>query len=330
MTKEEAKNKFRLADRLFNEHQFGPALKVLTELNAAFPGERHVLYPMARCLTGLGRNAEALDLADRVVREFDYGPAVDLYKRLKSMKTDGGIGMLDSWSDPVLPPGVLTMDSDPIELPGGIQKFDSDPVKLGSEFDSLIDRPAARPGAPPPLPAASGGDWKPVALWIALIVGGLFVTVAISLSMGRPIFDFVANAYEQGQQVAENPNSDPVEVAAASTEEIQALWLLIVPFAVYWYLPTCVCAYFALKIMEALPFGDFGSDMKDIAVYNLLGYLLSCIPFIGWIGTIIIIKNHYDMTLGRTLLTCVLYNVFSSIAGLVLGAAYLFLVVSFA
>ena len=134
MTKEEARDKFKLADRLFNEEQFAPALKVLTELNAAFPDQRNVLYPMARCLTGLGRNGEAIDLADRIARQFDYPPALELYKRLKAMKSKDGTGLMDSSSGFSLPPGVPTLDSDPVVPPPGMPQFDSDLVKLPSEM----------------------------------------------------------------------------------------------------------------------------------------------------------------------------------------------------
>ncbi len=289
MTKEEAKDKFRLADRLFNEQRFGPALKVLTELNAAFPGERHVLYPMARCLTGLGRNAEALDLADRVIREFDYGPAVDLYKRLKSMKTGGGIGMLDSGSDLVLPPGGLTMDSDP--------------VTLGSEFDSLIDRPAARAGAPPPLPAPAGAAWKPVALWIGLALGSFVLFLVAAGTAGRPALEWLAAMQER---TAAGKRMDDL------FEEIPfgPLAVIVVFGLISHYFLACFPGYWALRIMEALPFNDFGEDMKDVALYTLWGLLLTPLIGIGWLIFLIILRRHYELSAGKQFIVVVLWIAF--------------------
>ncbi len=320
MTKEEAKEKFRLADRLFNESQFGPALKVLTELNAAFPNERNVLYPMARCLTGLGRNAEALDLADRIVRQFDYGPAVDLYKRLKAMKTGDGIGMLDSSSDPVeLPPGVLKFDSGPIELPGGIQKFDSDPPRLPSNLDSLLDGSiGSRSAPPPPLPASSGASWQPVALWVGLLVFTFGAWIAIGTTSGRSAVEWQI-AYSEAQA-----NGEPLEEF-----EENIPWGALATFGcagiLFSYVLSVFVAYFALKAVEALPFNDFGEDMKDIALYTLYFFLLSILFFIGWLIFLVILRKHYELSglkqLAVVALWLVMVSVLSFVAQFMLGVA---------
>ncbi len=320
MNKDEAKEKFRLADRLFAEEQFGPALKVLTELNAAFPGERHVLYPMARCLTGLGRNSEAVDLADRVVREFNYAPAIDLYRKLKEMKTGGGLAALESQSDPPNLPGAMKFDSDPIVLPGGVSKFDSDLPRLPSEFDSMVDRPSKSGGeAPPALPAAGGPGWKPLAFWIGLAVASFAALVIVSVTIGRP-------ALEWRDSIQELQGTNP------SFEEVfgdfpAGPFAIVLVFSMFTsYILACFPGYWALRIVDALRFNNFGDDMKDVALYTLWGLLLFPVLIIGWIILLVILQRHYELSFGKLCGVVVLWLVFDIGLGIVYQILYTVLV----
>jgi hypothetical protein len=332
MDREQAREKFKLADRLFNEQQYGPALKVLTDLNAAFPNERHVLYPMARCLTGLGRNSEALDLADRVVRQFDYAPAMDLYKKLRAMKTGDGLAALESSSDPVLPmsvpsldsdphidlpPGILTLDSDPVMPPPGMPKFDSDPPPLPKELDVLVNRPfGAQSGGPPVAPPVD--QRNAYLLWGALVVGGFIAALVVALTAGRPTIEFYADIVQNVETYEADPSLAPPFPGGSFA-------VLFVAWYAYSFILGCMTAYFTLKVLDSLPFGSFGDDMKDVALYSLYFFLLSWVPVLGWIGILVILKRHYDLSVGTLIGAVLLYNIFgmilngvAAVAGLVI------------
>lgn len=318
MDRDQARERFKLADRLFNEQQFGPALKVLTELNSAFPNERHILYPMARCLAGLGRNGEAVDLADRIVRQFDYAPAMDLYKRLKSMKSGDGLAMLESSSDPALslavpsldsdpvvdlPPGIPTLDSDPVMPPPGLPKFDSDPPPLPKDLDALVNRPfGAQSGGPPPVMQSSSRN--------ALI---LWILLAVVASLGY-IGGFVsaipqlAEAGLTAEQAAERQE----EVAA---EDIPwgAIGTLVVASLACAFVYGSLAGYWSLRVVDALPFGDFGDNMKDIALYTLFCFMLWFVILIGWIFIPVILAKHYSLSVWKTIMVMVLWIVFDTL-----------------
>jgi hypothetical protein len=320
MTKDEAKEKFRLADRLFAEQQFGPALKVLTELNAAFPNERHILYPMARSLTGLGRNSEALDLADRVVRQFNYAPAIDLYKKLKEMKTGGGLAALESKSDPPNLPGALNFDSDPIEMPGSLSKFDSDMPQLPSEFNSMIEGPGSSKAAPPPMPGAASGTWQPKAFWIGVALGSFVLNIVIAVTVGRPYFEYLLDLFKHL-----NEYMGSGEFPSAPWGAYGAVWL---SSSILAYLTACWCAYWSVAAIGASPYGDFGANMKDAAVWALIGTGLAIIPIIGWIIFLVMLKKHYDLSLGRLFGVVSLFMAFDLILSMVVGAIYWGVVIS--
>lgn len=326
MDKEQAREKFRLADKLFNEHQFGPALKVLTELNSAFPNERHILYPMARCLAGLGRNGEAVDLADRIVRQFDYPPATELYKRLKSMKTGDGLAALESGSDPGLmlrvpsldsdpvvdlPPGVPTLDSDPVLPPPGMPKFDSDPPPLPKELDSLVSRPfGAQSGGPPP--AVQTSSRGALIFWIALGIVVPLAYLGTLMSSVPKIRHFQVVAQEATQREEDIP-ADEVPWAAVGS-------LLLMAVATT-YILGCIAGYWSLRVAEALPSGDFGDSMKDIALYTLFCFMLWCVLLIGWIFIPIILAKHYSLSFGKTILVVLLWIAFDTLLWLPLYIA---------
>ncbi len=307
MDKEQAREKFRLADKLFNDQQYGPALKVLTELNSAFPNERHVLYPMARCLTALGRNGEALDLADRIVRQFDYAPATDLYKRLSSLKRGDGLAGLEAGSDPALalkvpsldsdpvvdlPPGVMTLDSDPVMPPPGMPKFDSDPPPLPKDLDSLVSKPFdAQSGGPAPV-TQRGDSRRAVMFWVGLTIFGFLAYFTIIAVAGGPLHEFERRLEENPSFIEESDN--PIAEFPWSS-----LGIFILAGFVCWFPLTCFPGYWSLRVLDALPANDFGEDMKDIALYTLFGLLLLPVLFIGWIIYLVILAKHYQLSFGK-------------------------------
>lgn len=66
---------FKRADTFFKASKFAPALEILRELNGIFPGERKLLFPMARCLAELGQEGEALEVCEVILEKEDYEKA---------------------------------------------------------------------------------------------------------------------------------------------------------------------------------------------------------------------------------------------------------------
>ncbi len=82
MDSREATEKFRWADDLFRAHEWARALGVLEELDAVYPNERKVLFPMARCLAELRRFDDAILICDRLIAEHNHDRAARLRARL--------------------------------------------------------------------------------------------------------------------------------------------------------------------------------------------------------------------------------------------------------
>ena len=83
MDQNEAKSKFRQSDELFQLGQYQDSLRVLQELNVAFPDTKNILFPMARNLHALGKSAEALKLCDQLFAMFNDPKAVELKKNIR-------------------------------------------------------------------------------------------------------------------------------------------------------------------------------------------------------------------------------------------------------
>lgn len=150
MDKATAKEKHRQAKRLYGEKRYAEALAVLDELDRAFPDERNVLYPRARCLAKMGRREQALALCEQLVMDFGDPRAA----RLKSK---------------------LTQAVFPVDLPvgsgqrGGAQAVES---FEGAEALALPDRPFNRVARPAP-PKRSR------LLLIVLIMAGVFLITGV-------------------------------------------------------------------------------------------------------------------------------------------------------
>jgi outer membrane lipoprotein-sorting protein len=141
MTPQEATGKFKESETLYAQGQYDQALQVLKELDAAYPNQKNILYPMALCHASLGSNEEAAEVCDRLVNEFQDGRAQSLRDQLQpsTLQADG-----------------LALDMD---LLGDIAQ----PVKKRQS------RPAQQPSRMP-LYAGIGGAVALIAI-IAILIG---------------------------------------------------------------------------------------------------------------------------------------------------------------
>ncbi len=295
MDRSDAKVKFQDADRLFQSQQFTAALAILEELNRAFPDERHILYPMARALTGLKRYGEARELARRLATEFNYLPAQDLIDR---------IDRLQAANEP---------DIETPVLPSGMDDIVLSPASFGAKK------------SPPPLETQQQGvdTWQPYVLWIALVLVGFVGLVAVTLTLGRPMIDWFVDYFRNVEQYSENPDLAPALPVVAYA------YIWVANF-LYGLIIGSLCGYFSLRVIGALRFGDFGPDMKDVALYAVICNLLAIIPVLGWIAALVILKRHYELTFGKLVGVVLLYWVFLMIAGVVIGGLYYGIIIVYA
>jgi tetratricopeptide (TPR) repeat protein len=162
MKKDVANRKFDRAQLLFEEKRYQEALRLLGELEAAFPDNRHVLYPRALCLAKMRHYKEARALAARLVEQFEDQRSRKLLDRIDARL-----------KRPTRPP-----DSDKKSdtfagfsiAPPPSQK--GDPLGL----DALFSR--AQPTPPPAAPQGS-----PVRLAVAIGVGAVLGAAALYVAL---------------------------------------------------------------------------------------------------------------------------------------------------
>ncbi len=87
MKSREALDRFAQADSLYRDGRPAESLSILEELNGAYPGNKNIMYPLARCLAKLSRTDEALDLCSVLIHQHHVPKAEDLRGRLLEHKS---------------------------------------------------------------------------------------------------------------------------------------------------------------------------------------------------------------------------------------------------
>ena len=286
MDRSDARVRFQDADRLFQSKQYAAAIEILQDLNHSFPDERHILYPIARCLTGMKRYADARDIAERLVREFGYLPAQDLIDR---------IDRLESLNDAPIQTPVL---------PSGFDDIVVSPVSFGT-------RRSEGPAAAQP----SRARWQSYAVWVSLLLGMFVVMLAVGLTVGREFFAWT----ESLESMSAEQSTDLSEIPPVPWSALLAVAAVNVVFG---YLLACFAAYWALKVVDGLRFGDFGENMKHVAVTTLIGHLLTFVIVIGWIIFLVILKKRHELSLGRLFGAVLLYFIFGFLFSIPFAIVY--------
>ena len=154
-----------------------------------------------------------------------------------------------------------------------------------------------------------------MALWIGLVVGSFIAMVVASGTAGSPFLEWQAALEER--TAAGEATDDLFEEIPFGPLAVVVVFGLISS-----YLLACFPGYWALRIMEALPFNDFADDMKDVALYTLWGLLLLPVIGIGWLIFLIILRRHYELSAGKQFIVVVLWLAFDIGLGIVYQLLY--------
>ena len=161
MERSEAKVKFEHADILYRTEKYEEALSVLTELDAAFPCQKNIMYPHARCLVKLGRDEDALAVLDEIIDNFKDDKARELRSLILTQEPNIDALALNE---------VLTLEIDDMKSeaqPTRPSSSDRHALSTGLtnhdkpfENNNLDTRPPSRPEAP----------WLRIAVVSAIVV----------------------------------------------------------------------------------------------------------------------------------------------------------------
>jgi len=176
MRRRDAEKNFKEADDLFRGGETYAALRLLREIDDAFPGQPRVLYPIARCLERLGEDDEALAICDRLANVHFYERAGRAAERIRSRRAQPAS----------FTPAVMLSD-------GGDQ-YSSDSGQRNSashaRYSPLDDEPFEElPHAPPPITALLSAATLVAAVvgtalgYLNLLTGGVIV-VATAAYLG--------------------------------------------------------------------------------------------------------------------------------------------------
>lgn len=279
MDKQEAKAKFEEADRLYQAGQFENALQTLDELDRAFPDERRVQFPKARCLAKLGRFDEARTLASQIVLEHGYTPARKLMEHLdRRAAAPAESHAPDSFS----------------HLPKDLESILDGPKSFGSG------------GAPPPIPAAqTAPDWVKPAAAVAIIV---IVLVAGAFGQAR-----WGDAFDEWMEQAETSDGT---VGGPPLGGVLFTILFYLPVGLA---TSSLAGYVSLLVVKRLPYDDFWDNMKDILLYVVYCTLLAFVPLIGWVLIPYILYKHYETSFFDLVVMAIMYILVSGVLQVAVG-----------
>ena len=324
MDGQRAKDFFKQADELYNAGQYPQALKLLAELNSAFPNQKNVIWPSALCLAKLGRHEEAIRACEILVAQFGDARAADLRERLKTHQYSGAT-----------PPQLPTPDM----LDG--------PIGLDA-IDAMLDRPAAAPR----VVREATPDYRKLGLIAGGIAAALFLLLLPMLGSGSAdpatpagapttvTEGQVAMLQELGvpaEAIAEmSPREAEITVALANLSlnptEDSFLYLMGTIFkisdptwgkvGIYFLLLSFLLSVFSygpamftgLAILKKLPSDEILDNVTDVAYYTIM---LSALAHtcIGLPAIPYIIAKHYELSIGETAICLAINAVVGGIIG---------------
>lgn len=180
------------------------------------------------------------------------------------------------------------------------------PVIDISKFDDEISGSFNFDSAPP----ASHMDESPASAKVTWVLSAGLILVFAILAVGLSTIGVEFTEWQSA--VAEQPEVvPPIPVASMIFHIVLNLTLGLIA--------GCVGGYCALAVVQALPYADFESNLKDVALYNVYGLLLSPIVIIGWIAFLVILKRHYALGVGALIVVVFIYSVIGGAISFGLG-----------
>ena len=298
MDAEQAKAFFKRADDLYNAGQFTDALRILAELNKAFPNQKNVIWPSALCLGKLGRHEEAIRACDILVAQHGDVRAADLRERLAAHR-----------QGTVTPPPLPRADM----LDG--------PIGLDA-IDAMLDRPD------PPARVARKAEtdykkWGLISGGIVLVlllvlvpimVGGQRPTSPLANTVQTSVEEFGDATEEDGtpvftpeEQEAIDQISRGVGVGAVAAETVwRTMVLVTIAASLFAYALAMYCTF---SILGKLPFSEFSDNAADILLYAIIFTALGFIPLFGFIASLVIMSKHYQLSCGELAISYIVITV---------------------
>jgi hypothetical protein len=189
-------------------------------------------------------------------------------------------------------------------------------------------------------------------LWIGLVFGGFIALVVFTLTVGRPVIDYVVDMFRN----VEEYNADP---ASMPPLPLGPYFLVSFASSAYSWVICSLCGYAALRIVDALRFEDFGEDMKDVGLYTFYFFLIMLLPALLWMGLgeygetienggtllllvavglllqltawiiiVVILKRHWDLSFGKLVGVVLLFLVFAIGSTFVYAIAYYVIIIA--
>lgn len=277
MDAQESKQKFQQADQLYRAGRYQEALDLLDELNRAYPNAKNVLYPAALCLKKLGRDREALPICEQLIARFQDPRAQELKAKITAGLGGGGDVQSTALAD----------------------------LGLTGASDILGDAPPRR--AQPYTPVEEGSDWLKYSLIGLGVVVLLAILIVPPLMYEAPPEPPPGSAAQSEQGQAFDPDS------VAGLIGIGAILVVIM----CGYVGHILGGYLALAVLNQLPSDDLLQNVLSLALTFFLAYLVSLIPFVGWIAAIVIVSSRYELGCGGLLAFLFISNVCSTICAIV-------------
>ena len=279
----EATEKFKLAKQLYAGKRHSEALRVLDELDAAYPNQKNVLYAKALCLSALNRSDEAHSLCMQIIAVFDDPKAKQLKQKLEPRESGTALDdlrqdLLGDMGSSAAPPPVAADEKSPI--------LRYTLIGFGSAFGALL--------------------LLTLGMLVVAKVQDKFAEVSQLPAPGaQPSAETPYGEYDETDQY--DPYSQYGEGGGYGGTQEMPSWetlfeqqspLQMGVNLVLNLLVTFSTLYLTLMLTGKLPEETFGENFGQIAGMTLILFLLNflnCFCCAGLIISIYILHNRFDM-----------------------------------
>lgn len=304
MAQEDAQKRFKEADAHYRAGRYQEAYQLLEALNAEFPGERNIMYPLAFSSVATGRLDQARALQQELAERFEDKRAAKL--------GDSIAQALRAATPPTVKiPTPSPRQSEPPAAPSmpgtGLEAFEPiNPYETSAPSQTSAPADLMGLGGVPGQQDAMGGfllddvgetssaSRKVVAnvqeddtlvLKIALGVGILFVTLIM-----HSVFGYFATP----EAYADTPFLEEDIQMIIETYQQLSSWTFNFLTSTLLVLTYPIPLYFVLRMLDKLPYDLFWKDYFSVYGYSLILMLTSFLCCIGTSIGLWIIKQKYE------------------------------------